>query len=112
MTLGRQLLPALLIVAAACHKPAPAPVAMDSAALATAHRGVPMLDPEVRLVASIVMAMRDHPEFRDSILPAYHLTKAQFDSMKAEVTADSAKNAMFMKLTAPDTARTPAPVRR
>ena len=100
----RRFIPALLFLGVACHKPAAAPVAMDSAALAAAHRGVPMLDPEVRLVASITKAMYDHPQFKDSILPAYHLTQAQFDSMKAEVLADSAKRASFVRLTG-DTAR-------
>lgn len=99
----RLLLPALLL-GVACRKPAAAPVAMDSAALAAAHRGVPMLDPEVRMVASITKALYDHPEFKDSILPAYHLTKAQFDSMKAEVLADSAKRASYVRLTG-DTAQ-------
>lgn len=99
MTLGRYLLPTLLLAGIACHRPAAGPVAMDSAALAAAHRGVPMIDPEVRLVASITLAMRDHPQFKDSIFPAYRLTQTQFDSMKAEVFADSAKKASFDRLT-------------
>ena len=100
MSLGRTLSAAALALAlGACQKPAPAPVAMDSSALQAAHRGVPMLDPEVRLVGSITMAIRRHPEFKDSMLPAYHLTPAQFDSMKAEIFADSAKRATYIRLT-------------
>ena len=105
MSIGRTLSAAALVLAlGACQKPANAPVAMDSAAVAAAHRGVPMLDPEVRTVASITKALYMHPEIKDSILPAYHLTRAQFDSMKAEVLADSAKRAMYVRLTG-DTAQ-------
>lgn len=107
MTIARRLLPLGLLLGAACHRPA-APAATDSAAVSAAHRGIPTLDPEVRLVASITVAMRDHAEFKDSILPAYRLTQAQFDSMKAEIMADSAKRAGYEHLVGSVTATPPA----
>jgi len=106
MIIARRLLPLVLFLGA-CRKPAVA-VATDSVAVSAAHRGIPTLDPEVRLVASITVAMRDHAEFRDSILPAYRLTQAQFDSMKAEVMADSAKRAGYEHLVGSATASPPA----
>jgi len=95
MTIGRFTLPALLLlVGAACTKPAPKPT-MDSAAVAAAHAAVPMMDPDVRLVAGITLALRAHPEMKDSMLSAYRITQKGLDSLRAKIAADTAKQAAY-----------------
>jgi hypothetical protein len=93
----------LLLIGAACTKPAPAP-AMDSAAIAAAHAGVPMMDPEVRLVAGITLALRAHPEMRDSMYSAYRMTPAGFDSIMARIALDPARKAAYDQAVAPRSA--------
>jgi hypothetical protein len=102
MTIGRgaPLFFTLLLVGAACTKPAQAPP-MDSAAVAAAHAGVPMMDPEVRLVAGITLALRAHPEMRDSMYSAYRMTPAGFDSIMARIALDPARKAAYDQAVAP-----------
>jgi hypothetical protein len=95
MTIGRFTLPAtLLLLGVACTKPAQAPT-MDSAAVAAAHAAVPMMDPDVRLVAGITLALKAHPEMKDSMLSAYRITQAGLDSLRAKIAADTAKQASY-----------------
>ena len=100
MTIGRRTLSvALLLVGVACTKPAQAPTT-DSAAVAAAHAAVPMMDPDVRLVAGITLALRAHPEMKDSMLSAYRITQAGLDSLRALIAADTAKQAAYDRLVA------------
>ena len=100
MTIGRRTLSvALLLVGVACTKPAQAPTT-DSAAVAAAHAAVPMMDPDVRLVAGITLALRAHPEMKDSMLSAYRITQAGLDSLRAKIAADTAKQAAYDRLVA------------
>ena len=95
MTIGRRTLSvALLLVGVACTKPAQAPTT-DSAAVAAAHAAVPMMDPDVRLVAGITLALRAHPEMKDSMLSAYRITQAGLDSLRAKIAADPAKQGAY-----------------
>jgi hypothetical protein len=101
----------LLLVAAglvACAKPAPSPAA-DSAAVAQAHANAPAMDADVRLAAGLTLALRNHPEFADSMWAAYKLTPAQFDSLKKVIAADPAKDSVYQRLIRPRTATVPAP---
>ncbi|HTK55762.1 MAG TPA: hypothetical protein VL295_02980 [Gemmatimonadales bacterium] len=101
----------LLLVAAglvACAKPAPTPAA-DSAAVAAAHANAPAMDADVRLAAGLTLALRNHPEFADSMWAAYKLTPAQFDSLKKVIAADPAKDSVYQRLIRPRTATVPAP---
>ena len=101
----------LLLVAAglaACAKPAPAPAA-DSAAIAAAHANAPAMDADVRLAAGLTLALRNHPEFADSMWSAYKLTPAQFDSLKKVIAADPAKDSVYQRLIRPRTATVPSP---
>ena len=97
---------ATLLLAGACAKEAPRP-AVDSAAMAAAHATVPAMDPDVRLAAGLTLALRNHPEYADSMWGAYKITPAQFDSLKRVIAADSAKNAAYQRLIAPPTATVP-----
>ena len=100
MSLGRHALPLiLLLIGGACQggRDQAAP-AVDSAAIAAAHQGVPAMDPDVRLAAGITLAIRAHPEMRDSMFAAYKITPAGLDSIKALIAADSAKNAAYTRL--------------
>lgn len=106
MSRSASLLPLFLVAAGACGKPAATPAA-DSAAIASAHAAVPAMDPDVRLAAGLTLALRNHPEFADSMWSAYKLTPAQFDSLKRVIAADSAKNAAYQRLIAPRTATAP-----
>ncbi|HVX88072.1 MAG TPA: hypothetical protein VG940_04030 [Gemmatimonadales bacterium] len=106
MSRSGPLFPLLLVAVAACGKPAATPAA-DSAAIASAHAAVPAMDPDVRLAAGLTLALRNHPEFADSMWSAYKLTPAQFDSLKKVIAADSAKNAAYQRLIAPRTATVP-----
>ena len=100
MIIGRRTLPVtLLLVGVACTKPAQAPM-MDSAAVAAAHAAAPMMDPDVRLVAGITLALRAHPEMKDSMLSAYRITQAGLDSLRAKIAADTAKQAAYDRLVA------------
>ena len=92
----------------ACTRPAPTPAA-DSAAIANAHTAVPAMDPDVRLAAGLTLALRNHPEFADSMWSAYKLTPAQFDSLKRVIAADPAKDSVYQRLIRPRTATVPAP---
>ena len=106
MTIGRRLpLFAFLLVGGACSKPAAAPM-MDSAAVAAAHAAVPMMDPEVRLAAGMTLALRSHPEMKDSMFAAYRITPAGLDSIRARIAADTAKQAAYDRLVAAPPART------
>ena len=106
MTIGRlSPLCAFLLIGGACTKPAPAPM-MDSAAVAAAHTGVAMMDPEVRLAAGMTLALRSHPEMKDSMLTAYRITQAGLDSLRARIAADTAKQAAYDRLVATSPART------
>ena len=106
MTIGRRILPAaLLLLGVACTKPAQAPM-MDSAAVAAAHTGVPMMDSEVRLAAGMTLALRSHPEMKDSMFAAYRITQAGLDSIRARIAADTAKQAAYDRLVATPPART------
>lgn len=106
MTIGRRILPAaLLLLGVACTKPAAAPM-MDSTAMATTHTGVPMMDPEVRLAAGMTLALRAHPEMKDSMLSAYRITMAGLDSLRARIAADTAKQAAYDRLVATPPAKT------
>lgn len=100
--------PLLLLVVglAACSKPAPTPAA-DSAAIAAAHTNAPAMDPDVRLAAGLTLALRNHPEFADSMWAAYKLTPAQFDSLKKVIAADPAKDSVYQRLIRPRTATVP-----
>ena len=101
----------LLLIAAglvACAKPAPTPAA-DSAAVAAAHANAPAMDADVRLAAGLTLALRNHPEFADSMWAAYKLTPAQFDSLKKVIAADPAKDSVYQRLIRPRTATVPAP---
>lgn len=101
MTTGRRTLaPLLLLLGVACTKPAQAPM-MDSAAVAAAHAAVPMMDPDVRLVAGITLALRAHPEMKDSMLSAYRITQKGLDSLRAKIAADTAKQAAYDRAIAP-----------
>jgi hypothetical protein len=73
---------------------------MDSAAVAAAHAGEPGLDPDVRLAAGFALAVKAHPEMRDSMLSAYRVTAVQLDSIKARIAADTAKQAAYDQLVA------------
>ena len=100
MTIGRfSPLFAFLLIGGACTKPAAAPTT-DSAAVAAAHAAVPMMDPDVRLVAGITLALRAHPEMKDSMLSAYRITVAGLDSLRARIAADTAKQAAYDRLVA------------
>ncbi len=98
----------LLAGLAACSKPASSPAA-DSAAIAQAHAAAPAMDPDVRLAAGLTLALRNHPEFADSMWAAYKLTSAQFDSLKKVIAADPAKDSVYQRLVRPRTATVPAP---
>jgi len=107
-TMTKSSLLLLLAGLAACAKPAPSPAA-DSAAIAAAHAAAPAMDPDVRLAAGLTLALRNHPEFADSMWAAYKLTPAQFDSLKQVIAADPAKDSVYQRLTRPRTATVPAP---
>ena len=92
----------------ACTKPAATPAA-DSAAVAAAHANAPAMDPDVRLAAGLTLALRNHPEFADSMWSAYKLTPAQFDSLKKVIAADPAKDSVYQRLIRPRTATVPTP---
>lgn len=98
----------LVVGLAACSKPASTPAA-DSAAVAAAHAAVPAMDPDVRLAAGLTLALRNHPEFADSMWAAYKMTPAQFDSLKRVIAADPAKDSVYQRLIAPRTATVPPP---
>lgn len=99
MTTVQRAIPlAILLLAGACKDAPTVGTVADSAAVAAAHAGIPAIDPDARLIASIEVAMRKHVEFKDSMLGAYRLTQAQFDSIKAIVVADSTKNATYLRL--------------
>ena len=101
-------LPLVVLSAGACAKRAPSPAA-DSAAIAAAHANAPAMDPDVRLAAGLTLALRNHPEFADSMWAAYKLTPAQFDSLKKVIAADPAKDSVYQRLIRPRTATVPAP---
>jgi len=106
MTIGRlSPLFAFLLLGGACTKPAQAPM-MDSAAVAAAHAAVPMMDPEVRLAAGMTLALRAHPEMKDSMFAAYRITQAGLDSIHVRIAADTAKQAAYDRLVATPPART------
>lgn len=108
MSLSKQTLSLLLLgLVGACAKPA-TPAAVDSA-ITAAHASAPAMDPDVRLAAGLTLALRNHPEYADSMWAAYQLTPAQFDSLKKVIEADSTKNAAYQRLIAPSTATVPAP---
>lgn len=97
MTSIHRYLPlALLLVAGACKK---APEAATADTLMAGMAGMPAVDPDVQLAANITIAIRSHPGITDSILSAYGVTAAKFESMMYAIAADSAKSVTFKHIT-------------
>ncbi len=96
MTSIHRYLPlALVLVAGACKK---APEAATTDTL-MAGMAMPAVDPDVQLAANITIAIRSHPGITDSILSAYGVTAAKFESMMYAIAADSAKSVTFKHIT-------------
>lgn len=100
MTTFHRYLPlALLLVAGACKKAPEAATADTLMAGMAGMAGMPAVDPEVQLAANITIAIRSHPGITDSILSAYGVTAAKFESMMYTIAADSAKSVTFKHIT-------------
>lgn len=74
-----------LILAAACTRSGEAADAAETASTQTAASM-----PKVDLAVAVAGALRANPAATDSILAAYRLTRAGFDSLMYEIAADAA----------------------